>query len=438
MTCCRFPPLPSPIPNHKKTNKENQENMKTSPLLLAAVAVAVVAPIASGRAPLSDRTSRGNLGPTPSRRLAKGPQSSSPLASASVFPPRSRGRVLSTPTAPRNLGSKTGKSSKNGKHGKSSKSSQSSSAHHYVAPHGMNLDGVNTKSGKSSKSAKAPGGSKSKSGKVGKSSRDVYRPAPVAMMNPPTPLLTPPPTKKDHSFWAPSPSPTTLQQAWFKAFRMEGEGTNPCIGSPCPNTAHCRSQFGTCGPGMMYCNSASVWTNSCPTLAPTPPPTRSPVVTIEPTFNMKTVRASLTPEPTYNTQLSQSAFSTPEPTEDTLLSQSTPMFEEEFLEVSDELKSPNEATEEDEMRLPPPSVKESEPDSSSGLPIGAWIGIAVTVAVAVMAGVATLLYRQKLSMQNQLSSPVDETDGAVTDVAEELIGTAVGEGGSGEPVGAAV
>jgi len=114
------------------------------------------------------------------------------------------------------------------------------------------------------------------------------------------------------------------------------------------------------------------------------------------------------------------------------------MFEEEFLEVSDELKSPNEATEEDEMRLPPPSVKESEPDSSSGLPIGAWIGIAVTVAVAVMAGVATLLYRQKLSMQNQLSSPVDETDGAVTDVAEELIGTAVGEGGSGEPVGAAV
>mmetsp|Transcript_36880 Transcript_36880/g.88956 ORF Transcript_36880/g.88956 Transcript_36880/m.88956 type:complete len:425 (-) Transcript_36880:407-1681(-) len=424
MTCCRFPPLPSPIPNHKKTNKENQENMKTSPLLLAAVAVAVVAPIASGRAPLSDRTSRGNLGPTPSRRLAKGPQSSSPLASASVFPPRSRGRVLSTPTAPRNLGSKTGKSSKNGKHGKSSKSSQSSSAHHYVAPHGMNLDGVNTKSGKSSKSAKAPGGSKSKSGKVGKSAY-VYSPHKVAVItNPPTPLPTQSPTSAARVYRVPpTPSPTNLEEAWVKTFDVD-DATNLCTGAPCVVNAReifCRSQFGTCGSGRMYCNSASTWTITCP--SPTATPTRGPISTIEPTFNVKTSQAFATPEPTYDIQLTQSA----------------PMFEEDFLGIFHDLTDPNEATEEDNTRrMPPPSVKGIELDSPSGLPIGAWIGIAVTVAVAVMAGVATLLYRQKLSMQNQLSSPVDETDGAVTDVAEELIGTAVGEGGSGEPVGAAV
>jgi len=382
MTCCRFPPLPSPIPNHKKTNKENQENMKTSPLLLAAVAVAVVAPIASGRAPLSDRTSRGNLGPTPSRRLAKGPQSSSPLASASVFPPRSRGRVLSTPTAPRNLGSKTGKSSKNGKHGKSSKSSQSSSAHHYVAPHGMNLDGVNTKSGKSSKSAKAPGGSKSKSGKVGKSASHKV----AVLPNPPTP----------------QPVGANLEEAWVKIFNVDDE-INLCTGAPCVVNAResfCRSQFGTCGSGRMYCNSASTWTITCP--SPTATPTRGPISTIEPTFNVKTSQAFATPEPTYDIQLTQSA----------------PMFEEDFLGIFHDLTDPNEATEEDNTRrMPPPSVKGIELDSPSGLPIGAWIGIAVAVPVAF----AALAWVHKLSMQNQLGSPVDETGGMDEDITDDLI-----------------
>lgn len=126
------------------------------------------------------------------------------------------------------------------------------------------------------------------------------------------------------------------------------------------------------------------------------------------------------------------AYSTPEPTDDTQLSQSAPMFEEEFeedfLEESDELTAPNEATEEDDKRLPPPSVMETEPDSSSGLPIGAWIGIAVAVVVVALAAVAAGLYRRKLSMQNQLSSPVDETGDAGGDDADDLIGTTVGEG----------
>ena len=143
---------------------------------------------------------------------------------------------------------------------------------------------------------------------------------------------------------------------------------------------------------------------------------------------MMTIRGSLTPEPTYNTQLSQSAFSTPEPTYDTQLTQSAPMFEEEFLEVSDELTDPNEATEDNNKRMPPPSVQGIELDSSSGLPIGAWVGIAVAVAVVAFAGVAVGLYRRKLIMWNQLSSPVDETGGADVDIVDGLIGTNAGEG----------
>ena len=64
-------------------------------------------------------------------------------------------------------------------------------------------------------------------------------------------------------------------------------------------------------------------------------------------FNMKTSQSFVTPEPTYDIQLTQSA----------------PIFEEEFLGVFYDLTDPNEATEEDNTRMmPSPSVKEIESD----------------------------------------------------------------------------
>jgi len=36
-----------------------------------------------------------------------------------------------------------------------------------------------------------------------------------------------------------------------------------CFGKPCPFDSWCRSRYGSCGPGYMYCNSYSSWDSSC-------------------------------------------------------------------------------------------------------------------------------------------------------------------------------
>jgi hypothetical protein len=45
-----------------------------------------------------------------------------------------------------------------------------------------------------------------------------------------------------------------------------------CTGEPCEQDAWCRSAFGTCGPGFIYCNSQAVWTASCRLNAPVTTP----------------------------------------------------------------------------------------------------------------------------------------------------------------------
>lgn len=58
-----------------------------------------------------------------------------------------------------------------------------------------------------------------------------------------------------------------------------------CTGEPCDNPAWCRSTYGSCGPGFIYCNSKAIWTSSCPPVAPgttsTNDPTSSPDSTTE-------------------------------------------------------------------------------------------------------------------------------------------------------------
>jgi len=53
-----------------------------------------------------------------------------------------------------------------------------------------------------------------------------------------------------------------------------------CTGEPCDNGDWCRSIYGSCGPGFIYCNSKAIWTSACPPVAPgatsTKDPTSSP------------------------------------------------------------------------------------------------------------------------------------------------------------------
>jgi hypothetical protein len=49
-----------------------------------------------------------------------------------------------------------------------------------------------------------------------------------------------------------------------------------CTGDPCPVDIHCRSRYGSCGPGFIYCNAQSIWTADCPPIIPGVSPTRNP------------------------------------------------------------------------------------------------------------------------------------------------------------------
>eukprot|EP00986_Skeletonema_menzelii_P019060 scaffold27058_cov151-Skeletonema_menzelii.AAC.4 len=60
-----------------------------------------------------------------------------------------------------------------------------------------------------------------------------------------------------------------------------------CTGDPCPVDIHCRSRYGSCGPGFIYCNAQSIWTMECPPIIPGETPTRNP--TRKPTKSPSTV-----------------------------------------------------------------------------------------------------------------------------------------------------
>lgn len=61
-----------------------------------------------------------------------------------------------------------------------------------------------------------------------------------------------------------------------------------CTGEPCEESSWCRSRYGSCGPGFIYCNANTIWDNSCPpiALAMETRPTRTPTIqlTEEPTI----------------------------------------------------------------------------------------------------------------------------------------------------------
>jgi len=55
-----------------------------------------------------------------------------------------------------------------------------------------------------------------------------------------------------------------------------------CTGEPCEEDSWCRSSYGSCGPGFIYCNAKTIWDNSCPPIAQAleTRPTRTPTITM--------------------------------------------------------------------------------------------------------------------------------------------------------------
>mmetsp|Transcript_1580 Transcript_1580/g.2928 ORF Transcript_1580/g.2928 Transcript_1580/m.2928 type:complete len:195 (+) Transcript_1580:847-1431(+) len=60
----------------------------------------------------------------------------------------------------------------------------------------------------------------------------------------------------------------------------------PCSGISCPFDSWCRSKYGSCGPGYAYCNSHSIWKESCN--EPADVTSSSSAITPEPTTSEPT------------------------------------------------------------------------------------------------------------------------------------------------------
>ena len=76
------------------------------------------------------------------------------------------------------------------------------------------------------------------------------------------------------------PTPTRpTQRPSSRPVKKVEENEYSCTGLPCEEKAWCRSRYGSCGPGFIYCNSYSMWREGCPrapTNPPSPRPTRRP------------------------------------------------------------------------------------------------------------------------------------------------------------------
>ena len=124
------------------------------------------------------------------------------------------------------------------------------------------------------------------------SEESVSRPA-VAVTRPPRPTNTP--TQVPTESAAPTFEPTTYRPTH-----------GPCSGEACYTRDHCRSQYGFCGSGEIYCNSDAIWTKDCPRIQPSPPPTFAPPPSNSP---MTSVQITFVTEPP-----SQAKLKTEEPT----------------------------------------------------------------------------------------------------------------------------
>jgi len=87
-------------------------------------------------------------------------------------------------------------------------------------------------------------------------------------------------SKEDEHIETPAPSPFMSEEITHIEFIMsiatliptsssmsdETEVINElsCTGEPCEDESWCRSRYGSCGPGFIYCNTNAIWKSSCP------------------------------------------------------------------------------------------------------------------------------------------------------------------------------
>ena len=73
------------------------------------------------------------------------------------------------------------------------------------------------------------------------------------------------------------PSPTMTSAANNNPKAEVTVNEYSCTGEPCIVETWCRSQYGSCGPGFVYCNTYSTWRDTCPPVVPGNRPTRTPL-----------------------------------------------------------------------------------------------------------------------------------------------------------------
>jgi len=182
--------------------------------------------------------------------------------------------------------SKSGKSSKSSKSSKSAKSTYYATSSSSSSTSSMFTDasadvGNNggdpmaasyTKSGKSSKSKSSKS---SKYLKSSKSSKAKYQYAEKVIDTPsttdttskstPSSVTSPDSTSQSTEGGSTTADPTMQPSAITLRVAPTPIVTTaePCSGQPCPFDSWCRSRHGRCGPGYAYCNSNSIWIESC-------------------------------------------------------------------------------------------------------------------------------------------------------------------------------
>merc|ERR1712194_269759 len=105
------------------------------------------------------------------------------------------------------------------------------------------------------------------------------------------------------------PGKNSIPSTISDASSVTDEDELGCSGDPCPVDDHCRSRYGSCGPGFIYCNIYTIWRKTCPPIVPGTRPTRSP--TPRPT---RTPQASFVARPFPPTLTVPNKSPTPKPT----------------------------------------------------------------------------------------------------------------------------
>jgi hypothetical protein len=87
----------------------------------------------------------------------------------------------------------------------------------------------------------------------------------------PSPFMSEEITHFEYSMSIATLIPTSSSSSSSSSTSDETEVINElsCTGEPCEDESWCRSRYGSCGPGFIYCNANAIWKSSCPKVSTT-------------------------------------------------------------------------------------------------------------------------------------------------------------------------